>query len=92
MLFVLHGENILMKLSPVVHPDKELCVHVLGISTPDGALYESLKLLCSLLLTLVGKGLYGTTTSNSSGSNLTFINQGMFVRHPKSSWCLFCIL
>ncbi|XP_030585374.1 separin [Archocentrus centrarchus] len=45
-----------------------------GISTPDGALYESLKLLCSLLVTLVGKGLYGTTTSNSS--NLTFINQG----------------
>ncbi|XP_006807618.1 separin [Neolamprologus brichardi] len=47
-----------------------------GISTSDGALYESLKLLCSLLVTLVGKGLYGTTTSSNSSTNVAFINQG----------------
>uniref|UniRef100_A0A3Q4MVM5 separase n=1 Tax=Neolamprologus brichardi TaxID=32507 RepID=A0A3Q4MVM5_NEOBR len=41
----------------------------------DGALYESLKLLCSLLVTLVGKGLYGTTTSSNSSTNVAFINQ-----------------
>ncbi|XP_044204007.1 separin [Thunnus albacares] len=44
-----------------------------GINSPDTALYESLKLLCSLLVTLVGKGLYGT---NGSGSDVRFIDQG----------------
>ncbi|AWP02957.1 putative separin [Scophthalmus maximus] len=44
-----------------------------GINSPDTALYESLKLLCSLLVTLVGKGLYGT---NSSTSDVRFIDQG----------------
>ncbi|MEQ2168075.1 hypothetical protein GOODEAATRI_010746 [Goodea atripinnis] len=36
-----------------------------GIGSPDSALYEGLKLLCSLLVTLVGKGLYGNTTNNA---------------------------
>ncbi|XP_039972012.1 LOW QUALITY PROTEIN: separin [Xiphias gladius] len=44
-----------------------------GLNSPDTALYESLKLLCSLLVTLVGKGLYGTNSSSSDGR---FINQG----------------
>ncbi|XP_072238399.1 separin [Leuresthes tenuis] len=44
-----------------------------GIKTPDAALYESLKLFCSLLVTLVGKGLYGT---NSSNSDVRFVYQG----------------
>ncbi|XP_076604279.1 separin [Chaetodon auriga] len=44
-----------------------------GIKSPDTALYESLKLLCSLLVTLVGRGLYGT---NNSNSEMRFINQG----------------
>ncbi|XP_004068615.1 separin [Oryzias latipes] len=44
-----------------------------GISTPDTAVYEGLKLLCSLLITLVGKGLYG---ANGSSSDVRFIHQG----------------
>ncbi|KAL3058487.1 hypothetical protein OYC64_010606 [Pagothenia borchgrevinki] len=44
-----------------------------GTRSLDTALYESLKLLCSLLVTLVGKGLYGT---NSSCSDTRFIDQG----------------
>ncbi|RVE73185.1 hypothetical protein OJAV_G00048450 [Oryzias javanicus] len=44
-----------------------------GIRTPDAALYESLKLLCSLLVTLVGKGLYG---ANGGSSDVRFIHQG----------------
>ncbi|XP_069011126.1 separin [Embiotoca jacksoni] len=44
-----------------------------GINTPDAALYESLKLLCSLLVTLVGKGLYGT---NGSSLDVRFIDHG----------------
>ncbi|KAM3877857.1 LOW QUALITY PROTEIN: separin [Diretmus argenteus] len=44
-----------------------------GLNSPDTALYESLKLLCSLLVTLVGKGLYGT---HSSSSDIRFIDQG----------------
>ncbi|KAG8007881.1 Separin [Nibea albiflora] len=43
-----------------------------GIKSPDTALYESLKLLCSLLVTLVGKGLYG---SNGGSSDVRFIDQ-----------------
>ncbi|XP_074535465.1 separin [Halichoeres trimaculatus] len=44
-----------------------------GVNSPDIGLYESLKLLCSLLVTLVGKGLYG----NSCGSgDSRFIDQG----------------
>ncbi|XP_053297462.1 separin isoform X2 [Pleuronectes platessa] len=45
----------------------------LGINSPDTALYEGLKLLCSLLVTLVGKGLYGTHGTNS---DVRFIDQG----------------
>ncbi|XP_069395412.1 separin isoform X2 [Paralichthys olivaceus] len=44
-----------------------------GINSPDTALYESLKLLCSLLVTLVGKGLYGC---HGSSSDVRFIDQG----------------
>ncbi|KAK9529134.1 hypothetical protein VZT92_013248 [Zoarces viviparus] len=44
-----------------------------GLNSPDTVLYESLKLLCSLLVTLVGKGLYG---SNGSSSDMRFIDQG----------------
>lgn len=51
---------------------------VSGINSPDTALYESLKLLCSLLVTLVGKGLYGT---HGSSSDMRFVDQGKFVPH-----------
>ncbi|XP_059186202.1 separin isoform X2 [Centropristis striata] len=44
-----------------------------GINSANTALYESLKLLCSLLVTLVGKGLYGT---NGSSSDMRFVDQG----------------
>ncbi|KAM4612859.1 separin [Polymixia lowei] len=44
-----------------------------GLNSPDTTLYESLRLLCSLLVTLVGNGLYGT---NSNGSDIRFIDQG----------------
>ncbi|XP_038131150.1 separin isoform X1 [Cyprinodon tularosa] len=44
-----------------------------GISSPDSSLYEALKLLCSLLVTLVGKGLYGNTSNNAE---VHFIHQG----------------
>ncbi|KAL6111552.1 espl1 [Pungitius sinensis] len=44
-----------------------------GLNTPDTALHESLKLLCSLLVTLVGKGLY---RSNGSSSEMRFVDQG----------------
>uniref|UniRef100_A0A8C5GC86 separase n=1 Tax=Gouania willdenowi TaxID=441366 RepID=A0A8C5GC86_GOUWI len=49
------------------------CIAQHGIKNPDTALYESLKLLCSLLVTVVGKGLYGSSNSNTSdvpGDNL----------------------
>lgn len=49
-----------------------VCVSVPGQKTPDTALYESLKMLCSLLVTLVGKGLYGANCS----AETRFINQG----------------
>ncbi|KAM9408555.1 separin [Pholidichthys leucotaenia] len=45
-----------------------------GVSTPDAALDQSLRLLCSLLVTLVGNCLYGS--SSSSSSNGRFIDQG----------------
>ncbi|XP_051804162.1 separin [Acanthochromis polyacanthus] len=50
------------------------CITQHGINTPDVALYESLKLLCSLLYTLVGGGLYGADSSSSS--DVRFIDQG----------------
>lgn len=49
---------------------------VTGLNSPDTALYESLKLLCSLLVTLVGKGLYG---SHGGSSEMRFIGQGKLV-------------
>ncbi|KAM9813217.1 separin [Neosynchiropus ocellatus] len=44
-----------------------------GMSSPDTALYESQKLLCSLLVTLVGNSLYGNL---SGGSEVRFVCQG----------------
>lgn len=60
----------------IVSIEQKQCLHLSGINSPDTALYESLKLLCSLLVTLVGKGLYGT---NGSSSDMRFIDQGMLV-------------
>lgn len=51
-----------------------------GLNSPDTALYESLKLLCSLLVTLVGKGLYG---SNGGISETRFIGQGKLAQYMK---------
>lgn len=48
-----------------------------GLNSPDTALYEGLKLLCSLLVTLVGKGLYG---SNGGSSEMRFIGQGKLIQ------------
>uniref|UniRef100_A0AAQ5X602 separase n=1 Tax=Amphiprion ocellaris TaxID=80972 RepID=A0AAQ5X602_AMPOC len=50
------------------------CITQHGINTPDAALNESLKLLCSLIYTLVGGGLYGADSSSSS--DVRFIDQG----------------
>ncbi|KAJ8359018.1 hypothetical protein SKAU_G00155430 [Synaphobranchus kaupii] len=44
-----------------------------GLKTADTALYESLKLLCSLVVTLVGNGFYG---ANSAGADTCFVDQG----------------
>lgn len=46
-----------------------------GITSPDVALYESLKLLSSLLIIVVGKNLYAS--SSSSTSETRFTNQGV---------------
>uniref|UniRef100_A0A8C9V3Y1 separase n=1 Tax=Scleropages formosus TaxID=113540 RepID=A0A8C9V3Y1_SCLFO len=43
-----------------------------GLKTPDTTLYDSLKLLCSLVVTLVGNGLYGTNV----GVDTRFVDQG----------------
>lgn len=45
---------------------------VSGINSPDFALYESSKLLTSLMVTVVGKNLYGS----SSIAEARFIDQG----------------
>lgn len=47
-----------------------------GLNSPDTALYEGLKLLCSLLVTLVGRGLFGT---NGGSSEMRFIGQGKLI-------------
>lgn len=44
-----------------------------GLNSPDTAIYESMKLFCSLLVTLVGKGLYG---NNGGSTDVRFIDQG----------------
>ena len=54
----------------------ELMACLSGLNSPDTALYEGLKLLCSLLITLVGKGLYG---SNGGSSEMRFIGQGTLI-------------
>ncbi|KAJ0069122.1 hypothetical protein NL108_018148, partial [Boleophthalmus pectinirostris] len=57
-----------------------------GFISPDTAVYESLKLFCSLLVTVVGKGLYG----NSGGSSeVRFIDQG---ENLCLKWQLLCDL
>ncbi|XP_018528986.1 LOW QUALITY PROTEIN: separin [Lates calcarifer] len=63
-----------LSLDTAALPQSERCrITQHGINSPDTALYEGLKLLCSLLVTLVGKGLYGT---NGSSSDVRFIDQG----------------
>lgn len=47
-----------------------------GLNSPDTALYEGLKLLCSLLVTVVGRGLFGT---NGGSSEVRFIGQGKLI-------------
>lgn len=47
-----------------------------GLNSPDAALHEGLKLLCSLLVTLVGKGLYG---SNGGSSEMRVIGHGKLI-------------
>lgn len=47
-----------------------------GLNSPDAALYEGLKLVCSLLVTLVGKGLYG---SSGGSSEMRFVGQGKLI-------------
>nr|XP_057910320.1 prefoldin subunit 5 isoform X1 [Doryrhamphus excisus] len=54
-------------------PDQRSCITQHGLKSPDAALYESLKLLNSLLHTFVGKCLYGPT---GNGSNVRFIDNG----------------
>lgn len=49
-----------------------------GRNSPDTALYEGLKLLCSLLVTVVGRGLFGT---NGGSSEVRFIGQGKLIPH-----------
>lgn len=46
---------------------------VSGINSPDFGLYESSKLLSSLLVTIIGKTLY----ASSSTSETRFIDQGV---------------
>ncbi|KAG7217902.1 hypothetical protein INR49_020776 [Caranx melampygus] len=50
------------------------CITQHGLNSPDTALYESLRLLCSLCVTLVGRVLYGTNCSSSA--DVHFIDQG----------------
>uniref|UniRef100_A0A3B3ZER2 separase n=1 Tax=Periophthalmus magnuspinnatus TaxID=409849 RepID=A0A3B3ZER2_9GOBI len=57
-----------------------------GFHSPDTAVYESLKLFCSLLVTLVGKGLYGNSAGNSEAR---FIDQG---ENLCVKWQLLCDL
>lgn len=48
-------------------------VCISGYKSPDTALCESMKLLSSMLITFVGKGLYG---NNGNGSDVRFIDKG----------------
>ncbi|XP_036386546.1 separin [Megalops cyprinoides] len=62
-----------------------------GLKTADTALYESLKLLCSLLVTLVGNGFYG---AHSNGADTHFVDQGdsVFLKWQLLSEVLSCSL
>lgn len=57
---------------------EELMDCLSGLNSPDTALYEGLKLLCSLLVTVVGRGLFGT---NGGSSEMRFIGQGKLIPH-----------
>lgn len=48
-------------------------VFVLGLKTPDTAQYEGLKLLCSLVMMLLGNGFYGAPGPNT---DTRFVDQG----------------
>lgn len=51
-----------------------LCiVCVIGLKTPDTAQYEGLKLLCSLVMMLLGNGFYGAPGPNTDAR---FVDQG----------------
>lgn len=45
----------------------------IGLKTPDTAQYEGLKLLCSLVMTLLGNGFYGAPAPNV---DTRFVDQG----------------
>nr|XP_020448836.1 separin [Monopterus albus] len=63
-----------LSLDTAVLPQAQRCsITQHGIKNPDTALYEGLKLLASLLVTLVGRGLYGT---NGGSSDVRFVDQG----------------
>ncbi|XP_076013098.1 separin [Genypterus blacodes] len=71
---VLHICSAYLSLDTVLLPQAQRGrITQYGVNSPDTALYESLKLLYSLLVTLVGKGLYGT---HGVGSNVHFVDQG----------------
>lgn len=82
-----HGwfQNMLLAALFELTESVELIYCFSGLNSPDTALYESLKLLCSLLVTLVGKGLYG---ANGGSSETRFIGQGKLVP-DKTSRCSF---
>lgn len=46
---------------------------VVGLKTPDTAQYEGLKLLCSLVMMLLGNGFYGAPGPNTDSR---FVDQG----------------
>lgn len=59
-----------------------------GLNSADTALYEGLKLLCSLLVTVVGRGLFGT---NAGSSEMRFIGQGKLTPYIYDIYvCVLC--
>lgn len=51
---------------------------VVGLKTPDTAQYEGLKLLCSLVMMLLGNGFYGAPGPNT---DTRFVDQGTKSSH-----------
>ncbi|XP_072307616.1 separin [Eucyclogobius newberryi] len=78
------GSYLLLDTKTLPHAQRTL-LHQHGFSSPDTAVYESLKLFCSLLVTLVGKGLYG----NAGSADVRFVNQG---ENLCLKWQLLCDL